>query len=100
MSNQENKQTPITPALGCNGGRIFASIARHILVGLRRWQRERAISELRRLDDRMLNDIGICRNDIPRVVDGLFSRPSKASTPSEPTVMKIRDDFVQLREAA
>lgn len=59
---------------------MFGSVGRHILVGLQRWRRESAIAELRRLDDRMLNDIGICRNDIPRVVDGLFARPSKVAT--------------------
>jgi uncharacterized protein YjiS (DUF1127 family) len=39
---------------------------------IRRWQTNRAMNELSRLHDRQLEDIGISRNDIPRVVAGLF----------------------------
>ncbi|ARP65567.1 MULTISPECIES: DUF1127 domain-containing protein [unclassified Mesorhizobium] len=43
------------------------------LRAIRQWQRSRAINELSRLDNRQLEDIGISRNHIPRVVEGLFS---------------------------
>ncbi len=37
-----------------------------------RWQRSRAIAALARLNDWQLEDIGVARNDIPRVVEGLL----------------------------
>lgn len=49
------------------------TVARLVLRAIRRWQRNRAITELSRLDDRQLEDIGIARNEIPRVVEGLIS---------------------------
>ncbi|MBX3532476.1 MAG: DUF1127 domain-containing protein [Rhizobiaceae bacterium] len=48
------------------------TVAQLVLRAVRRWQRSRAINELSLLDDRQLEDIGVSRNDIPRVVDGLF----------------------------
>lgn len=59
------------------------TLARHILSGFQRMQRHKAIAELERLDDRLLHDIGISRNEIPRVVDGLFPpRKQMAQTQS------------------
>ncbi|MEE9156908.1 MAG: DUF1127 domain-containing protein [Acidiferrobacterales bacterium] len=54
----------------------------HKLVStLRRWHRRRlAISELMALDDRMLDDIGVRRDDIHRVVDGLLSSAPRPAT--------------------
>lgn len=52
-------------------------VAQLLLRAMQRWQRGRAAAELHRLDDRQLNDIGITRNDIPRVVDGLFAPPKR-----------------------
>lgn len=54
------------------------TVAQLFLRAVRRWQSNRAIDELSRLDDRQLEDIGISRNDIPRVVAGLF-RPEEVS---------------------
>ncbi|WP_348524426.1 DUF1127 domain-containing protein [Paracoccus sp. R12_2] len=46
-------------------------VLRHWLRNaFRRWQRRKMIEALRRMDDRMLRDIGIDRNEIPRVVNG------------------------------
>ena len=40
----------------------------HVLSALRQWRRyNRSLSELSRLGDRELADIGITRGDIPRV---------------------------------
>lgn len=50
-----------------------SALARLFLRAVRNWQRNRAINELSRLDNRQLEDIGISRNDIPRVVEGLFN---------------------------
>lgn len=61
------------------------TVAQLFLRAIRRWQRSRAINELSLLDDRQLNDIGISRNDIPRVVKGLFGPEElRAKPPSEP----------------
>ncbi len=68
--------------------RLIPAIAALLLRAGRRWQRSRAINELAMLDDRQLADIGITRNDIPRVVDGLLgsekiqnSRPPRSAAP-------------------
>lgn len=50
----------------------LTSCVRFLMRGFRQLKRQKAISELKRLDDHLLRDIGITRNDIPRVVDGLF----------------------------
>lgn len=62
------------------------TVAQLFLRAIRRWQVNRAISELRRLDDRQLEDIGISRNDIPRAVEGLYGSrkvPSDRPAPEE-----------------
>ena len=61
------------------------TVAQLFLRAIRRWQRNRAINELSRLDNRQLEDIGISRNDIPRVVEGLFTADEADSKP-EPKV--------------
>lgn len=40
-------------------------------------QRARAIRTLRNLDDRQLEDIGISRNDIPMIVEGIINIPER-----------------------
>ena len=54
-------------AMGSVAGRRPFSI----LAMVKSWiERRRAIQELQALDDRILNDIGICRFEIPAIVDG------------------------------
>jgi uncharacterized protein YjiS (DUF1127 family) len=48
--------------------RRLAALLGRVMCAL---ERRRAVHELRRLDDHMLNDIGISRADISRVVDGI-----------------------------
>ncbi len=56
-------------------GRVVEAGVSELLAGLRAWQaRRRANAELRRLDDRVLADIGIERSAIPQVVDRLVAR--------------------------
>ncbi len=56
-------------------GRVVEAGASELLAQIRAWQaRRRANAELRRLDDRVLADIGIERSAIPQVVDGLVAR--------------------------
>lgn len=62
------------------------TVAQLFLRAVQRWQRARAINELSRLDDRQLDDIGITRNDIPRVVEGLFS-VDEADPPPTPEIV-------------
>lgn len=49
---------------------------------LRRRRRRLAIAELQALDDRLLADIGLRRNDIERAVDGLLAR--RGAAPATP----------------
>jgi uncharacterized protein YjiS (DUF1127 family) len=62
------------------GHRPRVTVGQFLLRAMQRWQRGRATAELHRLDDRQLDDIGITRNDIPRVVDGLFAPPKRGQT--------------------
>jgi uncharacterized protein YjiS (DUF1127 family) len=48
------------------------TVAGLLLRALQRRQRRRAAAALHNLDDRLLEDIGITRNDIPRIVERLF----------------------------
>lgn len=66
------------------------TVAQLFLRAVQRWQRNRAVNKLNRLNDRQLEDIGAVPNDIPRVVEGLFhpeealsGRRSQASTPED-----------------
>ena len=59
------------------------TVARLVLRAIRRWQRNRAITELSRLDDRQLEDIGIARNEIPRVEEGLISLDEADAKPAQ-----------------
>lgn len=48
--------------------RVNVMILSHIISAYRQWRRyNRSLSELNRLGDRELADIGISRSDIPRV---------------------------------
>ena len=54
-----------------------AGLVEITIDAVRTWrQRRAAIAELSRLNDRLLNDIGIDRNEIRAVVNGMLSRPS------------------------
>lgn len=52
-------------------------------------QRRMAIAELERLDDRMLQDIGILRSEIPQVIDGLSDQYVELAIPN-PSVCAIK----------
>lgn len=55
-------------------------VARRVLVkAIHAYRRRRAANELRRLDDRMLADLGIERGDIDSVVSGIDHAPLKNS---------------------
>lgn len=72
---------------------LFA--ARVVANGLKRRERQRAIAALQALDDRVLEDIGIARYDIPDIVAEFFA-PEKASG----TPVDFPEQLPQLRQAA
>ncbi len=77
-------------------------VARIVLRVLRRWQRNRVIDELWRLDDRQLRDIGIKRGDIPGLVDRFFreKRELDRILVHQAPVDHVRSVAAQLRRAA
>ena len=76
----------------------LGTVARLLVRGFQRWQRHRAMAQLRGLDDWQLDDIGISRNDIPRVVEGLFRSEDQTVRVLSSAERKETSD--QLREAA
>ncbi|RTM07555.1 MAG: DUF1127 domain-containing protein [Hyphomicrobiales bacterium] len=52
------------------------TVAQMFLKAVQRWQRNRAMAALERLDDRTLEDIGIGRNEIPQLAESFF-RPTE-----------------------
>jgi uncharacterized protein YjiS (DUF1127 family) len=95
MSDQRNQSQRFS-AHRWSGRRPLGFLARKILLGLQRWQRHKAISQFQNLDDRQLADIGISRNDIPRVVDGLFSHNHRVTHAQKPPGQS-EDERNQLR---
>ena len=73
---------------GASERRPRITVAQLFLRAVSRWQRRRAIKELSRLDNRQLEDIGISRNDIPRVVEGLFSPEEADAEPRSKVVYR------------
>ena len=67
-------------------GRNLRSAVAHLFLRVQeRWQLGRAVAALERLDDRLLEDIGIARSDIPRMVDGRFGQQERGKEDSRTT---------------
>lgn len=75
----EFNQSRTLPASGPRPG-FPATVAGLVSRAVERWHRNQAVAELHRLEDRQLEDIGISRNDIPRVVAGLVPSNIETST--------------------
>ena len=71
-----------------------------IIAPMRRGRRRRAaIADLEGLTDQLLADIGISRDEIARVVDGLASGDARAALPQVP-VAGVEGPREELRRAA
>ncbi len=69
-------------------GRVIEAGVSELLAQVRAWQaRRRANAELRRLDDRVLADIGIERGAIPAIVDGLVARGAPPANDNSATLV-------------
>ena len=73
-------------------GRLFSAVVRPVkklAAGYTRVLREAAaIRQLGALDDHLLRDIGIRRENIPAAVAGLMNRPAVAHTAPAPVVLR------------
>ena len=74
------------------------TVAQLFLRAILRWQRNRAMNHLSLLDDRQLDDIGISRNDIPRVIEDLF-RDEEVRAKPLPGAASLADTVVYRRAA-
>ena len=55
-----------------------------LLAATRCWQRRKMIAALEAMDDRLLQDIGIHRDEIPHVVDGFSDRELRMTPLASP----------------
>ncbi len=79
-SNKPVVHGPVDEAIRVTAYKAVSAVAelvKNTVDAVRIWrQRRAAIAELSRLNDRLLKDIGIDRNEIRAVVNGMVSRPS------------------------
>lgn len=92
-------QHPSIAADGVNHRKPQITVAQLFFRAVRRWQRGRIIAELSRLDDQHLDDIGIARNDIPRIARKMVERPRRHDDAPVPVLAASSTDR-QFREAA
>jgi uncharacterized protein YjiS (DUF1127 family) len=70
----------VSDALERDWMRMARLIRRFVLEPYARWrQRSLTIAQLRSLDDRLLDDIGLARGDIERTVDAILARQASAA---------------------
>ena len=80
MSAHQHISSPVIQGSTPRNPRV--TVAQLFLRAVQRWQRSRAIAALHLLDDRQLEDIGITRNDIPRIAEGLFESSARGQAES------------------
>ena len=88
MSTYSTNQI-INPAPNMRGGDESNGLVRRMFQSaIRKWRRRKMIAMLETLDDRVLEDIGIHRGDIPRVVDAFDDR-ELGMTPVGPAAARV-----------
>ena len=70
-----------------------------LLAANRHWQRRKMIAVLEAMDDSILKDIGICRGDIPRVVDGFDDR-ELGTVPFAPAPRSVETEYATFLKVA
>lgn len=70
---------------------LSGRFSRWIGIGFRRWQRRRMRETLHKLDDRTLNDIGLSRDDIYRLVEGLGPRELRMNPVGSQELTKLSE---------
>ncbi|WP_340107414.1 DUF1127 domain-containing protein [Pikeienuella sp. HZG-20] len=76
------------------------ALRRWLSATVQRWRRRKTIQALESLDDRMLADIGIHRDDIPHVAAALETRRPRLSPAPAESDRAPEPDRNALREAA
>ena len=88
--------TAVLRGSGLNNGTVFRLWGQSVV---RSWQRRKMISALSALDDHILQDIGIHRGEIERVVDGFDDRELRM-TPVAPEPRPLDLTYADLSRAA
>ncbi len=92
-SNKPVGNGPVDEAISVTAYRAVNAVAELVentVDAVRAWrQRRAAIAELSRLNDHLLKDIGIDRNEIRAVVNGMLSRPSAPAHRSAPALHAV-----------
>jgi uncharacterized protein YjiS (DUF1127 family) len=106
MIDLENGASARLPAahVWLERGESLARTAAGVVGGMLRWlerarARRAALRELYRLDDRLLQDIGLRRDQVGELVDGMFRRsePRAAARPVDNVVVAGGEDVDGVR---
>jgi len=88
MSYNSTSTDPFVARAPFTGANNFAAATKQLIrVTVTRWQKRRTARALDRLSDWMLQDIGVTRDEIPRLVDEIFAddiRPASLLSPNTP----------------
>ncbi len=92
-SNKPVVHGPVDEAIRVTAYKAVSAVAelvKNTVDAVRTWrQRRAAIAELSRLNDRLLKDVGIDRNEIRAAVDGMLSQPSARTSRPAPALPVI-----------
>lgn len=98
MSTYINRQM-LNPAPGGLTDKADGLFQRSLAGIARNWRRRKMTAALAAMDDRLLRDIGIYREDIRRVVDGFDDRELRM-IPVAPSASGMGHDARQYQQAA
>ena len=93
MSYNSTSTDPFVARAPFTGASNFAAAMKRLIrVTVTRWQKRRTARALDRLSDWMLQDIGVTRGEIPRLVDEIFAddiRPASLLSPYIPATRRL-----------